>query len=147
MKMRFLKKFSSSLLCLVLIAAMALSFTGCVEEIEETTAAKQELASGSVIGEGSKSFSFTIVNPDGSKMELTVRSDKETVGEALLEYGLIAGENSAEYGLYVKTVNGVTVDYEKDGKYWAFYVNDELSMTGVDQTEIVEGTSYAFKAE
>ena len=51
------------------------------------------------------------------------------------------------YGLYVKTVNGITVDYDKDGKYWAFYVNGEYATSGVDTTEIADGVSYGFKAE
>ena len=59
---------------------------------------------------------------------------------------LIAGEDS-EYGLYVKTVNGVTVDYDTDGKYWAFYVDGEYAATGVDSTDITAGATYTFKAE
>ena len=60
--------------------------------------------------------------------------------------GLGAGEDS-EYGLYVKTVNGVTVDYDQDGKYWAFYVDGEYAATGVDSTDITAGATYTFKAE
>ena len=69
-----------------------------------------------------------------------------TVGAALLSLGLIAGEDS-DYGLYVKTVNGVTVDYDADGKYWAFYVDGEYAATGVDSTDITAGATYTFKAE
>ena len=69
-----------------------------------------------------------------------------TVGAALLSLGLIAGEDS-DYGLYVKTVNGVTVDYDTDGKYWAFYVDGEYAATGVDSTDITAGATYTFKAE
>ena len=46
-----------------------------------------------------------------------------------------------------QTVDGETLDYDTDGKYWAFYENGEYGMTGVDLTEIKEGVSYAFKAE
>ena len=60
--------------------------------------------------------------------------------------GLIAGEDS-DYGLYVKTVNGVTVDYDTDGKYWAFYVDGEYAATDVDSTDITAGATYTFKAE
>ena len=60
--------------------------------------------------------------------------------------GLIAGEDGA-YGLYVKTVNGVTLDYDADGMYWAFYVNGEYASSGVDATEAVSGAEYMFKAE
>ncbi len=73
----------------------------------------------------------------------TVKTDKTTVGAALLEHGLIAGDDS-EYGLYVKTVNGITADYDVDKSYWAFYINDEYAMTGVDSTEITEGATYSF---
>ena len=59
---------------------------------------------------------------------------------------LIAGEQG-DYGLYVKTVNGITVDFDKDGKYWAFYVGGEYAMSGVDSTEITAGSTYAFKVE
>ena len=51
------------------------------------------------------------------------------------------------YGLYVKTVNGVTLDFEEDGAYWAFYVNGEYAQAGVDATEAKAGDTYAFKAE
>jgi len=59
---------------------------------------------------------------------------------------LIAGD-TAEYGLYVKTVDGITVDYDTNGKYWAFYINGEYAMTGVDTTPITEGEEYSFKVE
>ena len=47
----------------------------------------------------------------------------------------------------VDTVNGITLDYNKDGKYWAFYINNEYAMTGVDSTPVEEGAAYAFVAE
>ena len=98
-----------------------------------------------VRGEGAKLFYFTVTDADGKSTAYEIHTDKSTVGEALLALGLIAGEDGA-YGLYVKTVDGVTLDYEKDGKYWAFYENDAYAAKGVDATEITEGASYAFKA-
>ena len=59
---------------------------------------------------------------------------------------MIEGDES-EYGLYVKTVNGITADYDADGVYWAFYINDEYAQTGVDSTPITEGDRYAFRIE
>ena len=55
--------------------------------------------------------------------------------------------DEGEYGLYVKTVNGITADYDKDGAYWAFYVNGEYASSGVDSTPIAEGESYCFRVE
>ena len=53
----------------------------------------------------------------------------------------------SSYGLYVKTVNGITLDYDTDGMYWAFYINGEYVQTGVDATGVEDGAVYAFRAE
>ena len=68
------------------------------------------------------------------------------MGEALLELELIAGEEG-QYGLYVTTVNGITLDWDKDGKYWAFYIDGEYATTSLDLTDITPGTTYSLKAE
>ncbi|MDE5824451.1 MAG: DUF4430 domain-containing protein, partial [Lachnospiraceae bacterium] len=99
-----------------------------------------------VLGEGNTSFAFSVTDQDGNLTQFEIHTDKATVGDALLELNLIAGDDS-EYGLYVKTVNNITVDYDKDGKYWAFYIDGEYATTGVDATQITDGASYAFKVE
>ena len=68
------------------------------------------------------------------------------MGDALTEIGMIAGEEG-DYGLYVKTVNGVTADYDVDQTYWAFYINGEYASTGVDATPVSSGDIYSFKVE
>lgn len=141
-----MKTWLSLFLCLALIAAMALSMTGCKEDSKTPAKNDGTFEDGAVLGEGATSFAFTVVGVDGKETKATVKTDKATVGEALLELGVIAGE-TFDYGLYVKTVNGVTLDYETDGKYWAFYVGDEYAMTGVDATEIDPAATYSFRAE
>lgn len=140
----------SFLLCMTLIVTMALSTVGCGGKNENGGAASAESAATSannnVLGEGQTEFAFTVVDKDGNETVFEIHTDKETVGEALLELGLIAGEDS-EYGLYVKTVNGITADYNTDGVYWAFYVNGEYATSGVDTTPVTEGDSYSFKVE
>ena len=149
-------KFAKSLsfiLSVVLIAAIALFTAGCngnkdtgsnttTTPTEQTT----EASEGSTVGEGEKSFNFTVTDIDGNSTEFLVLTDKQTVGEALLDAKLIEGEEG-QYGLYVKKVNGITADYDVDGTYWAFYVDGEYAMTGVDMTDIVDGSSYSFKQE
>ena len=132
------------ILTLMLIAVMAISAFGCGKK--ETTTETKVYEDGAVIGEGAAVFELTVVNTAGEEITLEVHTDKETVGDALLENSVIAGEDG-QYGLYVKTVNGETVDYDEDGKYWAFYINGEYGMTGVDATDIVEGDAYALKVE
>ena len=55
--------------------------------------------------------------------------------------------DGAEIGEGSKTVNGMTADYDKDGVYWAFYIDGEYAMTGVDATNITDGAQYAFRTE
>ena len=69
----------------------------------------------------------------------------EPHGAFLLNEGIIAGEDG-QFGLYVKTVDGETLDYDTDGKYWAFYINGEYAMTGVDSAPIKDGEVYSFVA-
>ena len=141
-----MKKLLSILLCIALIAALALSTVGCSKN-DNTAPATTAAASGTVsMGEGETMFLFNVVDPEGKESHFEIHTDEKTVGAALLSLGLIAGEDS-EYGLYVKTVNGVTVDYDQDGKYWAFYVDGEYAATGVDSTDITAGATYTFKAE
>ena len=164
MQMKRCKQTVSLLVCCALFAATALFTTGCTSN--ETTssastasesAAVSEAATstpdtaaaqteGTVMGEGDTSFTFTVVNGDGQETVYQINTDQATVGDALTELGLIDGEDS-EYGLYVKTVDGITVDYDTDGKYWAFYVDGEYAQSGVDSTEVTAGSEYSFRVE
>lgn len=155
----FMRKLTS-ILCIALIAASALCITGCDDssknagEATTTPAASQSqeqafngtFEDGATLGEGATQFTFTVVGTDGNETTATVNTNATTLGEALVDLGIIAGDDS-DYGLYVKTVNGETLDYDKDGKYWALYVGDQYATTGVDSTEIEAGTTYSFKAE
>ena len=159
MQMKRSKKLTAFILCMVLIVAMALGTVGCNgsttgkdtasdAEVEVNLQAGSSVSEAdiSVLGTGSTEFSLTVADQEGSETRFEIHTDKDTVGEALLELGLIDGEES-EYGLYVKTVNGITADYDKDGTYWAFYINGEYASSGVDSTKISEGESYSFKVE
>ncbi len=121
-----------SVLSLVLVAAMVLMFAGCGGKTETNK---------------NGSFKFEVVELDGSKKEFTVEYDGEkSVGEALEKEGLVAG-NDSQYGLEVHTVNGQKYTYDEDKVYWAFYIDGEYAMTGVDSTPIEDGKVYCFKAE
>ena len=124
-----MKKITAFLLSLILL----LSFAGCAQEKPEATGQTVE-------------FTFIAVDLEGNEKTFRITTNKSTVGEALMDEGLLAGE-PGPYGLYVKTVNGITLDYDKDGKYWAFYVDGEYGLTGVDETAIQPGSTYCFKPE
>ena len=133
-----------SVLSLVLVAAMVLMFAGCGEKIQDEV--KTEPATNQQEVQ-EKSFTFEVVELDGTKKEFTVKYGSEkTVGEALVNEGLISGSDS-QYGLMVDTVNGQKYTYDEDKVYWAFYIDGQYAMTGVDSTPIEDGKVYCFKAE
>ena len=92
------------------------------------------------IGEGEKTFEL-VVSTETKSITLTVHTDKATVGDALVEYGIIEGDES-EYGLYINSVNGITADYDENQSYWALYVDGEYALEGIDATKITEGVVY-----
>jgi len=167
-------KLLSLILCFVLVAAIALTTTGCgtatatvtataapateapaateapvaTEEpvAEEPAAGTDVYTEDTELGEGSKTITFAVTDREAKLITFTIHTDAETVGNALLGVNLIAGEESA-YGLYVKEVNGVIADYDVDQTYWAFYINGEYAMTGVDATALEDGAVYAFTVE
>ena len=139
----------SFLLCIVLIAAAAWVTTGCSSSgaEEEASAVGAAVAKdGDTLGTGETEFPLIIADQNGTEIRITVRTDKTVVGEALQELGLLEGEEGP-YGLYVKTVNGIRADYDKDKVYWAFYINGDYAMSGVDVTEICAGDEYALRVE
>lgn len=136
-KKRFIR-LSCTLLCILLIAASALTLAGCGEKtpVGDTQSAV----------ENTVSFTFRVVDLSGAETVFEIDTAEKTVGAALLAKNLIAGDPS-EYGLYVKTVNGVTLDYAADNAYWALYIGESYAETGVDNTPITAGETYTFKAE
>ena len=129
MKCNSLRKWLALIGCIVLIAALALTATGCGSKAAADSA--------------EKTFLFTVVDLEGNETEFEIHTDETTVGAALLKEGLIEGEEGP-YGLYVKVVNGITAIYEEDGSYWAFYEDGEYALAGVDQTEIDPEVHYSF---
>ena len=137
MKKTQFTKLLSFAFCIVLIAAMAL-LAGCNDNTTTSDVTESPKAQ--------KSFTFVVVDTKGKETSFEITTEKATVGEALLDEGLISGDND-QYGLYVKTVNGLTLDYDTDGMYWAFYADGEYATGGVDTTDVSDGGNYAFKAE
>ncbi len=93
------------------------------------------------LGTGSKTITVTVKDNEGKGVVFTIKTDAKTVGAALLENELIAGDEG-NYGMYIKVVNGLRADYDKDMAYWAFYIESEMAMTGVDETNITDGGVY-----
>ena len=134
----------------IVLAAVMMMLVSCSEnEIQgdaDNTQTSDVQKNVTELGEGAVQFTFEVTDADKKTEMFLIKTDKTIVGDALIDLGLISGDDGP-YGLYVKTVNGITADYDKDGTYWAFYINGEYAMTGVDTTDIVSGDTYSLKVE
>ena len=131
----------------ILARVLLLAFVGCLvacNSVERTGVWEDATyRKDKEFGDGAKTLTV-VVKAEENSITFTVKTDQDTVGAALLEHELIAGEEGA-YGLYVKVVNGITADYDVDKSHWAFYVDGEYAMSGVDSTEIDEGATYCLE--
>ena len=149
-----MKKLITSILLLALMLVFTFGLVGCelydkyILQNSVDKAGKWEDAiyrKDVEFGEGSKTV-MVEVRVEEQYVTFTIHTDKEMLGDALMEHGLVEGEMGA-YGLYVKKVNGITADYDIDKTYWALYKNGAYSMTGVDTTEISNGEHYELVCE
>ena len=135
-----MKKILSQILLLTLCLSCIFSFASCAKTQPKGLWENALYNEDTTLGKGEKTVTLEFEMQEKT-ITFSVKTDKSTVGEALLDCGLIEGEAGA-YGLYIKKVNGVTADYDIDQSYWAFYENGAYAMAGVDMTEIDESVTY-----
>ena len=90
---------------------------------------------------GSKGYTVTVVHKDGSVKEFDYRTDAEFLAEALLEEGLVSGEDS-QYGLTIITVDGEAAVWDKDNAYWAIWIGEEMAMTGASEIPVYDSSTF-----
>lgn len=138
-----IKMKTKRLLASFIVLVMIFTLGACGETQKDVITTTEPI---SVEAQDGKTFTFEVIDGNGNKTQLPIMTDVKMLGDALQKLGYIKGEEGP-YGLYIKEVNGITADYDTDGTYWAFYINGEMSMKGVDQTEIVDGDVYSFRVE
>lgn len=151
MKNVTLKSLLSLALCLALLAAAAL----CTVSVAESKASDKKdaviLMNGTreepvVLGEGKTVFLFQVVDLDEKESWFEIHTDAADVGSALLENGLVAGDMSEEYGLFVNIVCGIDYTWSTDPYYfWKLYVNDVLAEAEVSQLAIEPDMVYSYR--
>lgn len=131
----------TKIIAAMLLLTVVLCFAACEKEPVPADIWDSAIYTEDVtLGEGGTTLTVGVKIEDKT-VTFTLNTDAETVGAAMLENGLIAGE-MGDYGMYIKVVNGVTADYDIDQSYWAFWINGEYAMSGVDTTPIVAGEDY-----
>ena len=125
--MKSLKRILSLILVLSLTAAAVLSLTSC---------GKKEKGNND-----EKTITVTVIDDKGESTVFKITTTSANLRGALEQEKLVEGDEE-QYGLYVKVVNGLRADYDKDGAYWAFSKDGVDLMTGVDDTIIADGDKY-----
>lgn len=117
------KGFSLTLLCLLLAAALA----GCAGQQTVTVSVEKD---GEIL------------------LETEIKTQFETVEEMIEASAadLRATLVDSDYGKYVEGMAGYVADAASN-EYWAFYVNGEMSQTGLRDTLIEDGAAYSFLLE
>ncbi len=136
-----MKKIINNLLFIIVMAIMCLTLFSCGEAASPADVWENAVyTEDTELGEGAKAVEVEVKAGDKS-VTFKINTDKETLGEALIDHELISGEQGA-YGLYVKAVNGITADYDVDKSYWSLSKNGEYMTTGVDGTQISDGEHF-----
>ncbi|MBQ2967131.1 MAG: DUF4430 domain-containing protein [Clostridia bacterium] len=132
-----IKRYLSVALCVLLM----LTLLACTDKGEEASVWEDATyTEDQSFGKGNKKFELE-VEAEGKSVVFTIKTNAEFLGEALAEHKLVDGDDGP-YGLYIKKVNGILADYDKNGAYWGFYQDGEYMTTGADETLIQSGAKY-----
>ena len=144
------KKLLIAALALVMCLSVALSLCACNNSDSSTVSISEDPLwktathkSDVTLGEGKTTIQVDIVAGEKS-ITATINTDAITLEEALKSADLVEGEES-EYGLFIKKVNGIEADFDKDQTYWAVSKDGEYMNSGVSTITIKSGEHYELK--
>ena len=130
---KLIKSTVAILLCLTfsvcLISCNDVDATGLWEDatyLKETT-----------LGEGKTEF-YLSIEAGEQKLKLTIKTDKEMLGDALYELELTNDPS------FFDTLNGIELNWDETHMYWALYIGEQYATSGVNQTVIENGATYRF---
>lgn len=89
---------------------------------------------------GEKQITVQVVYEDESSKDFIYQTDAEYLGEVLKKEELVEG-NDGEFGLYILTVDGATVDESKQ-QWWKLTEGGEMTNYSADQLPIRDGGHY-----
>ena len=142
MEKKEMTKTKKLLICLLAIISLAVVFVSCNTTPSDEVWKNATYTKNKEFGSGAKTVTVEVIVGDNS-VEFTVKTDKENLADALLEHGLVSGDDSA-YGLYIKYVNGMRADYDVDLAYWGLTKNGETLLDGASFVTELDGAHYEF---
>lgn len=101
---------------------------------------------------GQKDITIEVTGSAGDTTEYELITDAEFLKDAMDELvangsGFTYSGTDGDYGIMVEIINGESAIYEKDGAYWALYVNGEYGQYGADAQPVADGDDYLWKYE
>ena len=93
---------------------------------------------------GSKAYTVTVVHKVGSVKDFSYRTDEEYLAGALLEEGLVSGEDT-QYGLTIITVDGEDAVWATDNAYWSILIGTEYATIGASEIPVYDGSTYTLE--
>ena len=101
---------------------------------------------------GEKSITIEVTGVDGITKSYALQTNavflKEAMDElSLKDVGFSYSGAVSDFGLMVESVNGERALFEKDGAYWALYINGEYGQFGADSQPVTDGDVYLWKYE
>ncbi|MCL2108992.1 MAG: DUF4430 domain-containing protein [Oscillospiraceae bacterium] len=120
---------------LIILLVTLILFTACA--LGDTAEIDTSEIPATPIGTGGTTFRFEVIHTTESTSVWAVSTDEATVGAALFEVGIIDDKS------FATVVNGIRADYAEDGYWWAFHINGEMALSGMDSTDVEEGKIYA----
>ncbi|MCL1832127.1 MAG: DUF4430 domain-containing protein [Oscillospiraceae bacterium] len=129
-----MKKFKTILSLLLAVLIAVGTFAGCNDDNDTTEFLETLAFTLELIDSEDKSEAFNLTttqtNHDGQGVTTP------TLGEVMRTEGL-----TEQTGL-IDTINGITADWDTDEAYWAFYIDGEYALQGIDDTTVKNGAAY-----
>ncbi len=128
-----------------LLLAILCIFAVCSCKSQEKTGEPDNVpptpGSGDVLeSDGVKHIVVKVVDKENKEETFEIDTTSEMLRGALDELGIVEGDET-QYGLFIKTVNGLTVD-DGNEEWWCLTKGGESVMTGVDSTPIADGDQF-----
>lgn len=124
-------------LSLLLVVILTLSLTACFDKGVDTSGlwADATYTKDTTLGNGSKTVEVEFVIEEQS-ITITLKTDKETLGEALYEHSLINDPS------FFDTANGIKADYNANQAWWKVCKGGEATLVGVAELTLTDGDHY-----
>ena len=135
-----MKKIIIPVIAIIIIGALFFLIPAEKDSATESLWENALYTEDATFGDGAKEVTVKVVAGE-KNVVFTINSDKDNLGDALLEHNLADGEDGP-YGLYVKSVNGIVADYDIDESYWSLSKEGEYMTTGVSETPFEDGDSF-----